>query len=163
MAEPNTQSTPSRLGLTPQLTVEGGRAAIDFYKRAFAATELHVSTAPDSDKIMHATLLIHGSVMHLNDDFPEFMGGQSRSPRALGLSPVMLHLQVDDADAAWARAVEAGATPTMPLQVQFWGMKYGMLRDPFGHSWSIGEDVEQPSPQEVEDGARESFARASTA
>jgi PhnB protein len=152
------QPQSSRLGLTPQLTVHDGRAALAFYANAFGATELHVSTAPGSDKIMHATLLAQGSVFHVNDDFPEFMGGQSRTPEAFGGSPVTLHLQVADADAAWAQAVGAGATPTLPLKVQFWGMKYGKLKDPFGHEWSIGEDVAQPSPEEMEAGAREAFS-----
>ena len=157
-ASENVPSTP--LGLSPHLIVEGGRAAIDFYKLAFNAVAIHVDPAPDSEKIMHATLLIEGFPVQVSDDFPEFMGGVRRSPQALGGTPITLHLQVPDADALWARAVEAGATPTLPLKVQFWGMKYGKLRDPFGHEWSIGQDVAQPSSAELEAAAREVFGKA---
>ena len=83
--------------------------------------------------IMHACLRINGSTVMLSDEFPEYgMAG----PTTLGGSPVTIHLMVPDVDAAFARAVEAGATATMPVADQFWGDRYGALRDPFGHSWS---------------------------
>jgi PhnB protein len=87
---------------------------------------------------MHAHLKVNGSSLMMHDDFPEHGGGPATEPAG-----VMLHLQVDDADAWWSRAVAAGASVTMELADQFWGDRYGQLKDPFGHRWSIGAPVEQ--------------------
>lgn len=124
-------------GVTPHLTIADEKAskAIDFYKRAFAAEEVRKHMADDGKRVMHCHLKINrGSVM-LNDDFPEWTGGVGK-PAA-----VTLHLQVDDADAWFVRATEAGATVSMPLADQFWGDRYGQVTDPFGHRWSIGAPV----------------------
>ena len=86
---------------------------------------------------MHAHLLINGGSLMLSDDFPEYHG-QVDAGSPIG---VVIHLQVPDADAVWARALEAGAEVTMPLEDQFWGDRYGHLRDPFGHRWSIGGPI----------------------
>ena len=122
-------------GVTPHLTIRGNRAAdaIDFYRRAFGATPaMDPHLADDGKRIMHAHLLLNGGHLMLNDDFPEY-GGEATPPGSL-----TLHLQVEDADAAWNRAIEAGATEKMPLADQFWGDRYGQLEDPFGFRWSIG-------------------------
>lgn len=121
-------------GITPHLTIREGKAseAIDFYAAAFGAAEQMRHLADDGKRIMHAHLTVNGGPLLLNDDFPEFTGGVN-VPAA-----VTLHLQVEDADAAWERAVAAGAIVRMPLDDQFWGDRYGMLVDPFGHNWSIG-------------------------
>lgn len=122
-------------GLTPHLTISSGRAAeaIDFYARAFGATEQMRMPADDGKRLMHAHLTINGSSLMLNDDFPEYRGGKAEGAPA-GLT---LHLQVDDADRWFERAKQAGATETMALQDMFWGDRYGQVTDPFGYRWSI--------------------------
>ena len=122
-------------GVTPHLVIGGGRAAeaIDFYKRAFGAEEAMRMPADDGKRLMHAHLKINGGSLMMCDDFPEYRGSAVGAPEA-----VTLHLQVDDADLWFERAVAAGATPTMPLADMFWGDRYGQVRDPFGHMWSIG-------------------------
>ena len=139
-------------GLTPHLTIHEGRGeeAIAFYQAAFGAElampPMRASGMPGCDgmpdmsgdtRIMHAHLRLNGVSLMLNDAFPEFAEtGRHSQPGAP--SPVTLHLQVDDADRWAERAVAAGATVTMPVDLAFWGDRYGQLRDPFGHSWSIG-------------------------
>lgn len=124
-------------GVTPHLTVLGGAAAdaLAFYKRAFGAEEaMPPMLADDGRRILHGHLRINDGSIMLADDFPEYCGGAASGAPA----SVALHLQVDDADRWYARAVEAGATPVMPLADMFWGDRYGQVRDPFGHTWSIG-------------------------
>jgi len=151
----------SVLGITPYLTMSDAKAAIEFYKKAFGAEEITRHGAPGSDKLMHVHLKINGSALYFSDDFPEFMGGKSRTPQALGGSPVTLHLQVDagNGQQTWDRAIAAGATATMPFKEQFWGDLYGQFTDPFGHQWSIGESVKKPTQSELEEGAEEAFER----
>ena len=122
-------------GVTAHLTIRDrrGKEAVDFYRRAFGAeTAMEPVLAEDGERIMHAHLMINGGHLMLNDDFPEYGGGE-KEPGGL-----TLHLQVEDADAAWQRATAAGATEIMPLADQFWGDRYGQVRDPFGFRWSIG-------------------------
>jgi len=144
-------------GLAPHLVVSDGNAAIEFYKKAFGATETVRHIAPDGKRIMHAGLEVLGSRLMLNDDFPEYCGGKDSTPQALGGTPVTLHLQVDDARATFDQAVAAGATINMPLSDMFWGDRYGVLSDPFGHKWSIGQTISKPSPEEIAKGAEEAF------
>jgi len=142
----------------PHIVTSNASAAIDFYKTAFGAVELARHLAPNTNKIMHASLAINGGVLLLNDDFCSTMGGKSQTPEALGGCPVTLHLQVDDADAAWAKALAAGAEVKVPLADQFWGDRYGQVRDPFGFYWSIAQTVKKLTPAEVEEGAKAVFA-----
>ena len=93
---------------------------------------------PDG-KLVHAALRINGFLVMLNDDFPEMCGGKSMTPKSLGGTPVTIHLHVTDVDAAFQRALDAGATVVMPLEDQFWGDRYGVVADPFGHQWSLAE------------------------
>jgi PhnB protein len=139
----NEQQGPST-GLTPHLGIGGGRAAeaIDFYKSAFGAEELLRHPADDGKRLLHAHLTINGASLMLADDFPEYTGREAGPPEG-----VTLHLQVTDADAAWKRAVDAGATVKMELADQFWGDRYGQIQDPFGHKWSIGAPVKQSQQQ----------------
>lgn len=126
-------------GLTPHLVIRDGRGAdaIAFYVAAFGAHEAMRMPADDGKRLMHAHLRInHGSLM-LADDFPDYRGGVPAGAPA----GITLHLQVDDADAWFARAVAAGAEVRMPLADMFWGDRYGQLADPFGHVWSIGAPV----------------------
>ena len=127
---------PAMAPVVPHLTVDDTSAAIEFYKKAFGAVEIARHAAPDGKKIMHAAVLINGATVMLNDDFPEY-SGKPRTPQALGGSPVVIHLNVSDVDASWQRAVKAGAEVTMALADQFWGDRYGSLRDPHGHEWSM--------------------------
>ena len=125
-------------GIAPHLTIpsRGGQAAIEFYTRAFGATEVRRMLAEDGERLMHAYLRINGGDVMLHDEFPEMNGEQDIAPQG-----VTLHLQVDDADEWWNRAILAGGVPVYPLADQFWGDHYGQLKDPFGHSWSIGSPI----------------------
>ncbi|MGD0788314.1 MAG: VOC family protein [Terracidiphilus sp.] len=129
----------------PNIVVSNAAAAIDFYKSAFGAVELVRHPAPGTAKLFHAHLVIHGGHLMMGDDFSSTMGGKSETPEALGGSPVTFHLFVGDADAVWAQAVAAGAEVTMPLADQFWGERFGQLRDPFGHKWAIRQPIGKPS------------------
>jgi PhnB protein len=134
----------------PHLIVDDAAAAIDFYVKAFGAVELGRVPGPDG-KLVHAALAINGSTVMLNDDFPEMSGGKSMTPKALGGSPVTIHLVVTDVDAKFQQAVDAGASVVMPVDDQFWGDRYGVLRDPFGHQWSMGQPVREVSMDEIEE------------
>jgi PhnB protein len=135
--------------VAPHLVVDDAAAAVDFYVKAFGATELGRVPHPDG-RLVHAALNLNGSMVMLNDDFPEHHDGKSSTPKALGGTPVTIHLQVTDVEAAFARAVDAGATIVAPLEDQFWGDRYGIVRDPFGHQWSLGQPVREVSPEEIE-------------
>jgi PhnB protein len=143
---------------SPHIVVSNAAAAIDFYKAAFGAEENARHLAPNSGKIMHASLKIAGTDLMLNDDFSASMGEKPETAEALGGSPVVFHLQTENADAAWAKALAAGAKVRMPLKDQFWGDRYGVLRDPFGLYWSIGQTIAKPTPAEVEEAAKTVFA-----
>ncbi len=142
--------------ITPHLIVKGAAEAIEFYKRAFGAEELCRMPFPGPDgqvKLGHAALRIGDSRLMLADEFPE-CGGFG----PVGNSPVTIHLYVTDADAAFERAVEAGATVRMPLADMFWGDRYGQVVDPFGHSWSIAEHLEDLTPEQMEERKLAAFA-----
>ena len=134
--------------LSPHLTVSDAAAAIDFYVKAFGAVE--VGRVPGTDgRLIHAAVRINGQTLMLNDDFPETCGGKSMTPTALGGTPVTIHLLVTDVEASFQRAVEAGATVVQPLQNQFWGDRYGLVVDPFGHRWSMGQPLREVSYAEI--------------
>lgn len=147
-------------GLMPYLVVSNATAAIDFYVKAFDGKEIARHAAPDGTRLMHARVEVYGSTLMFSDDFPEYMGGKSRTPEVLGGTPVTLHLQVKNAQAVWDKAVAAGVTVTMPLKEQFWGDIYGKFVDPFGHEWSIGQAVKKLSEAELEEGAKAAFHKA---
>ncbi|MDV3129798.1 VOC family protein [Mycobacterium sp. 21AC1] len=136
--------------VSPMLVVDDAAAAIDFYVKAFGATELGRVPAPDGKRLFHAALRINGALVMLNDDFPEHADGKSSTPKSLGGTPVTIHLTVTDVDAKFQQAVDAGATVVMPLEDMFWGDRYGEVQDPFGHRWSLGQPVREVSPEEVE-------------
>ncbi len=131
--------------LTPALTVRDGKAAVDFYQRAFGATVRHVMDMPDG-KVMHAELQIGDSVVMLSDEFPDW---GAMSPLSLGGSGSSLNIYVDDVDAVFAQAIEAGASVVHPVTNQFWGDRMGNLLDPFGHKWSVATRIEEVSPEET--------------
>lgn len=134
--------------IAPHLVVDDAAAAIDFYVRAFGAVEQGRLPGPGG-KLMHAALTINGATVMLADDFPEMSDGKSMTPTALGGTPITIHLDVTDVDAKFAQAVDAGATVVVPLADQFWGDRYGVLRDPFGHQWSLGQPVREVSYEEM--------------
>ncbi len=141
--------------VTPQLVCAGASEAIDFYMRAFNATEVSRLVGPGG-KIMHAMLRIGDSSVMLVDEFPEW---QSLGPRALKGTPVTLHLYVPDVDAFVQRAVATGAKVAMPVADMFWGDRYGLLEDPFGHRWSVATHQREVSPGEMKQ-AMEKMAAA---
>ena len=145
--------------ITPHLVVDGAAKAIEFYRKAFGAEEISRMPAPDGEKLMHAELKIGDSILMLADDFPEWCGGQSRSPKALGNTPVTMHLYVRDCDAVFNRAVEAGCEVKMPLMDMFWGDRYGNVTDPFGHMWSIATHVQDLTPEQMAAGAAEAMSQ----
>jgi PhnB protein len=134
-------------GITAHLTIRDGKAAdaIAFYTKAFGAEEIGRHMADDGKRIMHAHLKLNGGSLMLNDDFPEFGHGQAAAPAG-----ITLHLQVPDADAAWNQATGAGAEVRFPMADQFWGDRYGQVKDPFGFTWSIGAPVKQGQQQSAE-------------
>jgi PhnB protein len=123
--------------ITPYLTVNNGSVAIEFYKRAFGAKEMLRHSTPDG-KILNAQLRIGDSIIMLSDEFP---GSDTRSPVSLGASTVTLHVYTKDVNKLWDQATAAGAKIVMPLNNQFWGERYGQLSDPFGHRWSLSQQV----------------------
>jgi PhnB protein len=131
--------------VTPFLAVHNAAKAIDFYKRAFGATELHRMDGPQG-KIAHAEIKIGDSVIMLSDEMP---GTSARSPQSLGGTTTNLFIYVKDVDAAFNKAVSAGAKAEAPVADMFWGDRYGKLTDPFGHSWSIGTHKEDVAPEEM--------------
>jgi len=134
--------------ITPHVVCKDAIRAIDFYTRAFGAQEIFRLTAPDG-ALIHATLRIGDSMLMLADECPP-MG--AFSPQKLGGTPVTIHLSVADVDASFARAVAAGATPQMPITEMFWGARYGVVHDPFGHSWSIATQVKNLSTEDIQAG-----------
>jgi PhnB protein len=132
--------------LTPFLTVRDARRAIDFYKQAFGAVERGAMDGPDG-KVMHAELQIGDSRIMLSDEYPSF---GALSPQSLGGTGMGLHIYIDNVDAAFDRAVKAGAKVEMPVADMFWGDRYGKLTDPFGHKWSIGTRVKNMSSDEIQ-------------
>ena len=132
--------------VTPHLVCAGAGAAIDFYKKAFGATETARIPGPGG-KLIHASIRIGDSTVMLVDEMPEW---GSLGPKALKGSPVVIHLYVDDVDAFTARAVAAGAKVTMPVADMFWGDRYGQLEDPFGHRWSVATHVRDVSPADMQ-------------
>ena len=136
-------TTPS---LTPHIVCAGAADAIRFYEQAFGAEEL-IRIPGDDGRLMHAAIQIDGAMVMLVDEMKEH---GVLSPLSLGGSPVTLHLNVPDADQAIERAVAAGATVTLPAHDAFWGDRYGQLRDPFGHSWSVAHPLRDTVMSEAE-------------
>lgn len=141
--------------VTPYLIVKGAQQAIDYYKKAFGAEVHSVSKMPGTDTIMNAQLRIGDSMVMLNEEFPDW---KCLSPKSLGGSPVNIHLYVEDTDAAFKRAIDAGGSAMHEVMNTFWGDRYGKLKDPFGHEWSIGTKIENLTPAEIEERAKQMFS-----
>jgi uncharacterized glyoxalase superfamily protein PhnB len=147
--------------LVPHLVCSPCSEAIEFYKKAFGAEEICRLAAPDGHRIMHAEIRIGKSFVFLNDDFPEFCGGKASSPTALKGTPVTIHHYVENCDAVIKRAADAGATVLMPAADMFWGDRYGIVADPFGHKWSFGTRLKDLSPTEMQAAMDCAFAKPS--
>ena len=155
MSKPAVRPVPEGMHtITPHLVCAGAADAIEFYKKAFGATEMLRMPGPGG-KLMHAMVQIGDSPLMLVDESPEW---GSKSPKTLNGTAVTIHLQVPDSDALFARAVDAGATVVMPMADMFWGDRYGIVTDPFGHSWSIATHVKDLTPEEIAQASREACA-----
>jgi PhnB protein len=132
--------------ITPHLVVQGVSKAVDFYGRAFGAEELYRNLAPDGVSVMHSELLLGDSRFFVNDEFPDHGVFAPRGEYGTGLT---LHLYVPNVDAFYERAVAAGVEVIFPLADCFWGDRYCIFKDPFGHRWSVASRIEDLSPQEI--------------
>ncbi|MCW1885877.1 VOC family protein [Luteolibacter flavescens] len=136
--------------ITPHLVCAGAVAAMEFYKKAFGAIEIARLQGPDG-RLMHGMIRIGDSALMLVDEMPEC---GAMAPVTLKGSPVSIHLQVEDADATFEQAVAAGAEVKMPLSNMFWGDRYGCLQDPFGHQWSVATHIEDLTPEQIQEAAK---------
>lgn len=132
--------------LSPYLVIDGAANAIDFYREVFGATERMRMPGDTPERIGHAELEIGSALLMLSDEYPD-MGHQN--PKRLGGTPVMLSVYVDDVDAVFAKALQAGATELRPLADQFYGDRSGQFEDPFGHRWSVASHIEDVSEEEM--------------
>ncbi|MDB5389752.1 MAG: Glyoxalase family protein [Planctomycetaceae bacterium] len=160
----NTHTIPCETdNLIPHLVCDRCSEAIEFYKKAFGAEEMHRLPAPDGQRVMHAALRIGNGFLFLADDFPEYCGGKSQSPTSLKGTPVTLHRYVNNCDEAIKRAQEAGATVIMPAMDMFWGDRYGVVVDPFGHKWSLATHLKDLTPEQMQAGMRDACQAADAA
>jgi PhnB protein len=144
--------------VTPYLAVDGAAEAIEYYKKAFGAKERGRMDVPGG-KIGHAELEIGDSLVMLSDALPQF---STRSPKELGGTSVSVHMYVEDVDAVVKQAIEAGATVTAEVADQFWGDRFGVVQDPFGHQWTISTHVEDVPPEEMAERAKAAMAAMSS-
>ena len=156
MAKPAANPIPEGVhSLTPLLVCKGAADAIKFYEKAFDAVAISRLPGPGGT-LLHARVRIGNSMLDLTDEAPQ-MG--ALSPKTLGSpSPVTIHLSVTDAAAAVRQAEAAGATIKMPVTDMFWGALYGMVEDPFGHSWSVSTQLRDLTPQEIQEAMQAQFA-----
>ena len=145
--------------VTPSLVVAGAAKAIDFYKKALGAEEVSRFPGPDG-KIMHAEIRIGDSTIMLADEMPD---QGAKGPKSFGGTPVSFFVYSEKVDAAWKRAVDAGAKPIMPLDDQFWGDRTGCLEDPFGHHWWLAQRIQDLTPEELKKSADAFFSQMQTA
>ena len=152
---------PGHENLIPHLVCSPAADAIEFYKKAFGATEIHRMPGPDG-RLMHAALQVGKSMLFLNDDFPEYCGGKDSTPIALKGTPVTIHHYVPSVDAAIEKAVAAGATVEMPAADMFWGDRYGIVTDPFGHKWSFATHIKDMTSEEMQAAVLKACSEAPT-
>lgn len=150
---------PGYHSITPSIIVRDAAGAIEFYKRAFGAEEAERMIGPDG-KVMHAEIRIGDSVVMLGDENPEW---GMQSPLSTNGNPGSLHIYVDDADAAFDRALRAGAKVKQPLEDAFWGDRYGKVTDPYGHQWGIATRVKEMTQEQMRKAGEEWMAQASKA
>lgn len=150
----------SGIQLMPHLVCKGAADAIEFYKQAFGAEEMMRLPVPDG-RLLHAAISIGGNVVMLVDEFRDAGEHATSAPSGAATPPVTLHLQVPNVDVSFQQAVAAGAKPLIPPADAFWGDRYGIVEDPFGHRWSLATTVKRMAPQEIEAAAREAMQSAS--
>lgn len=158
---PDAKSQPSPdVKLAPHLVVSGASKAIDFYKEAFGAEEMMRVPGPDG-KIMHAAITINDALVMLVDEMVmqmnEVADRGAKAPTSLRGTPVTIHLNVSDVDAVFDRAVKAGAKVALPVADQFWGDRYGVLEDPFGHHWAVATHQKEMSEDEIRQAAKQAM------
>jgi len=141
--------------VSPMFMFRDARKAIDFYKRAFAATERYAMPGPDGKGVMHAEMMIGNSIIMMGEEHPN---ESCRSAETIGGSPVSFYLYLENVDEAFARAVAAGATVLMPLDEMFWGDRAGTVQDPFGYSWTLASHTRDLTQEEIREGAEAFFA-----
>ena len=144
--------------VSPALTIDGAGEAIDFYKRVFGAAERFRMASPDG-KVAHAELEIGDSVVMVSDPFPH---STVKPPTALGGTSVGIFVYVEDVDTTFQQAVDAGASVTMPLEDMFWGVRFGTVNDPYGHSWSLATHIEDVPADEMDERAKAAMAAMSS-
>lgn len=143
--------------VTPMLTLKDASKAIEFYKRAFGATEKYSVPGPDGKGVMHAEIQIGNSIIMLGEENP---GQPCKSAETMGCSPVSFYIYVEKADQLFQKAIEAGAQGKMPVQEMFWGDRVGTVQDPFGYNWWLATHIKDVSPQEMQEGAKAMYAQA---
>jgi PhnB protein len=141
--------------VTPSLVIAGAARAIDFYKKALGAEEVMRFPGPDG-QIMHAEIKVGDSPIMLSDEIPD-MG--AKGPRSIGGTPVSFFIYGENVDAAWKRAIDAGAKEVVPLADQFWGDRGGCVEDPFGHRWWLAQHVQDLTPEEIRKAAEAFFSQ----
>jgi uncharacterized glyoxalase superfamily protein PhnB len=152
-----TQTIPEGFhSVTPMVMFKDGRAAIEFYKRAFGAVERFALPGPDGKGVMHAELQIGDSILMLGEEHP---AEPCKSAETMQGSPVSFYIYLANVDQAFQRALNAGAESKMPVADMFWGDRVGTVQDPFGYLWSLATHVKDPTPQEIQEGAQAAFAR----
>ncbi len=132
--------------VTPSIAIKGAAEAIEFYKRAFNATELHRMASPDGT-VMHAEIQIGDARIMVSDEFPDW---GVLSAKTIGGSPTTLYIYCEDVDAMTKQAVAAGAKELQPVTDQFWGDRSGKIEDPFGYRWGLATHIEDVSPEEMD-------------
>ena len=142
--------------VTPMFVFKDARKAIEFYKCAFGAQEHYSMPGPDGKGVMHAEVQIGESIIMMGEENPQ---QPCKSAETMGGSPVNFYLYVENVDAAFRRALEAGAEVRMPVEDMFWGDRAGTVQDPFGYGWTIATHVKDLTPQEIQQGAQAFFAR----
>jgi PhnB protein len=142
--------------VTPHLVIRGAAEAIEFYKKALGAQEIGRMQGPGG-QIGHAELKIGDSIIFLADEFPG-PGNSPKSPQTVGSCTTTIHLYVPDVDSAFKQAISAGGKETMPVTDMFWGDRFGMFTDPYGHTWGIATRTQDLSKQEVEEASKAFWA-----
>ena len=144
--------------VTPIFVFKDCRKALDFYKQAFGAQELFAMPGPDGKGIMHAELKVGNSILMMGEECPEM---SSKSVETLGGSPINLYLYVENVDQAFRRALEAGAKQVAAVEDMFWGDRTGTVQDLFGYHWTLATHIKDLTPQEMQQGAQEAYAKIS--
>ena len=132
--------------VTPYLTLRDAAKAIDFYKKAFGASVKVQMLGPDGKTVMHAELKIGDSIVMMSEESPQ---GGTKAPSSLGGTTGSVFLYVPNVDATFKRAVDAGAKVIAPMEDAFWGDRYGVVEDPFGHIWGFATHQREPSEEEM--------------